>query len=89
MLGEGPERTDLERRIEQHGVKGEFVLLGAKDNPYPFVRQADIYVHAARFEGKSIAIEEAQVLGKPIAASDCTGNTEQIISGYDGILFPF
>jgi glycosyltransferase involved in cell wall biosynthesis len=60
--------------------------MGAKDNPYPFMKQADIYVHATRFEGKSIAIEEAQILGKTIVASDCTGNTEQIKSGYDGVL---
>jgi glycosyltransferase involved in cell wall biosynthesis len=88
VVGEGPERADLERRIERHGMQGEFVLLGAKENPYPYVKQADLYVHATRFEGKSIAVEEAQVLGKPIAASDCTGNAEQVASGYDGILFP-
>ena len=61
-------------------------MLGGKENPYPFMKQADIYVHATRFEGKSIAIEEAQILGKLIIASNCTGNTEQIIHGYDGIL---
>jgi glycosyltransferase involved in cell wall biosynthesis len=43
-------------------------------------------VHATRFEGKSIAIEEAQILGKAIVASDGIGNDEQIVSGYDGIL---
>lgn len=62
--------------------------MGRKDNPYPYVKQADIYVHASRYEGKSIAIEEAQILGKAIVASDCTGNSEQIVSGHDGVLFP-
>lgn len=88
ILGDGPERPNLERLIAQYGVQDSFLLLGAKDNPYPFIQQADIYVHATRFEGKSIAIEEAQILGKTIAASDCTGNTEQVVSGYDGLLFP-
>jgi len=88
VLGEGQERTNLEHLIEKYGVQNDFILLGAKENPYPYIKQADLYVHATRFEGKSIAIEEAQVLGKPIIASDCTGNTEQITSGYDGILFP-
>ncbi len=86
VLGEGSERPALEKQIEETGVQGRFVLLGAKSNPYPYVKQADIYVHATRFEGKSIAIEEAQILGKVIVASNCTGNTEQIIPEYDGVL---
>jgi glycosyltransferase involved in cell wall biosynthesis len=86
IIGEGMERANLEILIKKHGVEDSFLLMGVKDNPYPYMKQADIYVHATRFEGKSIAIEEAQILGKTIVASDCTGNTEQIISEYDGIL---
>ncbi len=86
ILGDGSERANLEKLIDQYGVKERFILLGAKDNPYPYVAQADLYVHATRFEGKSIAIEEAQILGKTIIASDCTGNTEQITDGVDGLL---
>lgn len=86
VIGEGMERARLERRIKKHGVEASFLLLGARDNPYPYMKEADIYVHATRYEGKSIAIEEAQILGKAIVASDCTGNAEQIVSGYDGTL---
>ena len=46
----------------------------------------DIYVHATRYEGKSIAIQEAQALGCAIIASDCSGNREQITDGSDGLL---
>ena len=56
------------------------------ENPYPYYKQCDLYVHATRFEGKSIAIQEAQTLGCAIIASDCNGNREQIVSGVDGIL---
>jgi len=86
ILGEGPEQANLEKLIAQYGMQEHFILMGAVDNPYPYVNAATIYVHATRFEGKSIAIEEAQVLGKTIVASDCTGNTEQIIPGVDGLL---
>ncbi|MBE5795585.1 MAG: glycosyltransferase [Clostridiales bacterium] len=86
ILGDGPERANLEKQIAQLGMQEHFILMGAVDNPYPYVNEATIYVHATRFEGKSIAIEEAQVLGKTIVASDCTGNTEQIIHGHDGLL---
>jgi glycosyltransferase involved in cell wall biosynthesis len=88
VIGEGLERASLEKLIKKFEVEDSFILMGAKENPFPYMKQADIYVHATRFEGKSIAIEEAQILGKAIVASDCTGNTEQIVSGFDGILLP-
>ena len=86
VLGEGNEREKLEKKIKELGLEEEFLLLGAVENPYPYYAQADLYVHATRFEGKSIAIQEAQVLGCPVIASDCNGNREQIESGVDGIL---
>lgn len=86
VLGEGPQRKTLERRIKKEGLQENFYLLGADPNPYPYYVQSDIYVHATRFEGKSIAIQEAQTLGCAIIASDCSGNREQIENGKDGIL---
>jgi len=86
VIGDGAIRSDLEKIIEKHGVKESFILLGATANPYPYLKECDLYVHATRFEGKSIAIEEAQVLGKAIVASDCTGNREQIKDGVNGVI---
>lgn len=86
VLGEGDRRSFLEERIRQLGLKEDFLLLGAVDNPYPYMAQADIYVHASRFEGKSIAIQEAQTLGKAILVSDCSGNREQVVHNVDGMM---
>ncbi len=86
VLGEGDERKKLEELIEKLELKEDFILYGAVSNPYPYLKQVDIYVHASRFEGKSIAIQEAQILGKPILVSDCSGNREQVINGADGIM---
>ncbi len=86
VLGEGEERPKLEAQIERLGLKEDFLLLGAKPNPYPYYAQTDIYVHATRFEGKSIAIQEAQVLGCAILVSDCSGNREQVVAGVDGLM---
>ena len=86
VLGEGEERRALERQIAEYGLEEDFILAGAVENPFPYYRQADLYVHATRFEGKSIAIQEAQILGCAIIASDCTGNREQILHEKDGIL---
>lgn len=88
VLGEGDQRRFLEERIRTLGLEEDFLLLGAVDNPYPYMRQADLYVHASRFEGKSIAIQEAQILGKAILVSDCSGNREQVEQGVDGVMCP-
>ena len=62
------------------------ILIGSKKNPYPYIRESDLYVQVSRYEGKSIAIQEAQVLGKAIVASDCSGTREQIKHMDNGIL---
>lgn len=86
VLGEGELREQLERQIRRLGVEDEFHLLGVKANPFPYYRECDLYVHATGYEGKSIAIQEAQTLGKPILATDCSGNREQIEQDVDGRL---
>ena len=86
VLGEGDQRSMLEKKISAAGLEEDFILLGAVSNPFPYYAQADLYIHATRFEGKSIAIQEAQTLGCAVIASDCNGNREQIADGVDGIL---
>ncbi len=80
------ERKKLKKKIAAYGLEKDFLLLGAVENPYPYYVQADIYVHATRNEGKSIAVQEARTLGCAVIASDCNGNREQITDGEDGIL---
>ncbi len=86
VLGEGDQRKVLEEQIRTLGLEEDFLLLGAVDNPYPYMLQADVYVHASRYEGKSIAIQEAQILGKAILVSDCSGNREQVEHDVDGMM---
>lgn len=86
ILGDGDQRRKLEEQIKKLGLEQDFFMPGAVSNPYPYMKQADIYVHASRFEGKSIAIQEAQILGKPILVSDCSGNREQVIADVDGLM---
>lgn len=86
VLGEGDRRKALEAQVRELGLEEDFVMPGAVDNPYPYMAQADLYVHASRFEGKSVAIQEAQILGKAILVSDCSGNREQVVDGVDGLM---
>lgn len=86
VLGEGGQRRELEKQIAALGLEEDFRLLGITDNPFPYYAQADVYVHATRFEGRSIAVQEAQVLGRPVVLSDCLGNQTQVTPDVDGLL---
>lgn len=86
VIGEGDEREKLTRLIEKKGLKNHFFLLGLKANPYPYLKQADIYVQPSRFEGKSIALDEAKILQKPIVITNFSTASDQITNGVDGLI---
>lgn len=84
VLGDGELRKKLEKQVCVYGLKEDFLFLGMVENPFPYYAQCDLYVHASYFEGKSIAIEEAQILGCAILVSDYSGVREQVEDEVDG-----
>ena len=66
IIGDGPEREKLEKLITEEHLEKTFILLGAKENPYPFMKQADIFCLLSNFEGYGMVLEEAKILNKPI-----------------------
>ncbi|MBN9647090.1 glycosyltransferase [Terrisporobacter glycolicus] len=86
VIGEGNERNKLEELIRIYNLKDRVILLGLKENPYPYIKQADIYVQTSRFEGKSIAIDEAKILHKPIVVTNFTTVRDQISDGINGLI---
>lgn len=69
ILGDGEQRPALEKLIADNDVKEQFILLGAKVNPYPYVKDANIYAQTSRVEGKSVSLDEAKALAKPIVVT--------------------
>ncbi len=86
IIGEGEEREYLTNLIKEKGLEGNFNLLGLKSNPYPFLKQTDIYAQTSLFEGKSIAIDEAKILNKPIVVTNFSTAKDQITDGIDGLI---
>lgn len=86
VLGEGKEKRTLENLIERNGLKENFKLLGLKENPYPFIKKADIYVQPSRYEGKSIAIDEAKILNKSIVVTNFSTAKDQIENEVNGLI---
>jgi glycosyltransferase involved in cell wall biosynthesis len=86
ILGEGEERKKLEGLITQYGLENDFILEGIIENPYPYLKAADVYVQTSRFEGKSIAIDEAKILCKPIVITNFDTAKDQISHGINGLI---
>ena len=74
--------------IDKAGVKDSVVLLGKQTNPYPFIKECDVYVQPSRYEGKSITVREAQILCKPVIVTAYPTAPSQIQDGVDGVIVP-
>lgn len=86
IIGEGGERKKLEQLIEKYNVNDCFHLLGLKKNPYPYLKDCDIYIQPSRHEGYGLTLLEARILCRPIVASDIIVFHEQINNGINGYL---
>lgn len=85
-IGTGALKTEIEGLISSLGIEDEFVLLGERSNPYPYIGQCDIYVQPSRYEGKSIAIDEAKCLCRPIVTTNFSTVADQIQDGINGLV---
>lgn len=86
LLGDGELRSSLKKQIRSCGLKNEFVLLGEKGNPYPYIKYADIVVQTSDYEGKSIVIDEAKILSKPIVVTNYKTAVDTITDGVNGLI---
>ena len=85
-IGKGELKTEIEQKIKEKNLEEKFILLGEKSNPYPYLAKCDIYVQPSYFEGKSIAIDEAKCLAKPIVATKFTTVYDQLTDGETAVL---
>lgn len=87
VVGDGSEKTALQNMIEEKNLNNFFEIVGAKSNPYPYMRLCDIYVQPSRWEGFGITVAEAKVLAKPILANAIPEFIEQLEHQKTGILY--
>lgn len=66
IIGDGPEKEKLQNIIKEYDVSNTFHLLGKKENPYPYIKNADYFCLLSNFEGYGMVLEEAKILGKSI-----------------------
>ncbi|MBR5673756.1 MAG: glycosyltransferase [Muribaculaceae bacterium] len=88
IIGFGGDEPLIRQKNAEAGMEDHVILLGKKDNPYPYIKACDIYVQPSRYEGKSVTVREAQVLCKPVIVTNYTTARSQVKDGVDGCIVP-
>lgn len=88
IIGYGSDESLIRKRIEETGMQEHVILLGKKENPYPYMKAYDIYVQPSRYEGKAVTVREAQILCKPVVIAHFATAPSQIKDGVDGVIVP-
>ena len=89
ILGDGPERTALETQIATWGLTDAVRFLGHRDNVYPYLRRADVFIHTCQFEGFGYTMLEALAVGTAVVATDCPYGPREVLGGGEyGVLTP-
>lgn len=88
IIGFGSDEELIRARISIHGMENRVIILGKRADPYPYMNACDVYVQPSRYEGKAVAVREAQIIGKPVVITDYPTSKSQLDDGVDGIIVP-
>lgn len=86
VLGKGGLYDEIKQTIQKYGLEKEFILLGITANPYPMIKQCDIYVQTSKFEGYGLAIAEARMLNKPVVTTKFDAVFNQMVHEKNGLV---
>lgn len=86
IVGEGELKEQLQEMIIEEDVDDYIKLLGIRENPYPYIKNCDVVVQPSRYEGKSVVLDEAKIIGKPIVVTNYSTVGDQIKDGREGII---
>lgn len=88
LIGFGGDEALIRRKIIDAGMQDAVIILGKKENPYPYIDACDLYVQPSRYEGKCVSVIEAQILHKPVIITNYATSGSQLRDGYDGVIVP-
>ena len=85
IIGYG-DHSPIDNAIEETKTSDCVIILGKKENPYPYIKKCDIYCQPSRYEGRSVTVEEAKLLCKPVLLTNYPTARHQIEDGETGII---
>lgn len=86
VLGKGEKYDKINEAIKYNNLEKNFILLGVRSNPYPYILQSDIYIQTSRFEGFGLAIAEARMLNIPVISTNFEAVYHQIVHEQNGLI---
>lgn len=86
LVGDGPDFAKLEQAVLDRDMTDRFILVGVKENPFPYYRHADVSATLSHYEGLCGAVNEAKIMGRPVIATRFSGIQEQISDGVNGMI---
>ena len=88
LIGYGGDEALIRQRIAEADMEKHVIILGKKDNPYPYMQACDVYVQPSRYEGCPVTIQGAHALGKPVIATAFPTVKSAIQDGVNGVIVP-
>ncbi|WP_051865628.1 glycosyltransferase [Metabacillus indicus] len=91
IAGDGKEsiRKELKDLAKELQIDSEVDFIGFSENPYSYIKHADVFVLASKWEGFGNVLAEALYLGTAVVSSDCESGPREILKNGDfGLLFP-
>ncbi|MEG0307061.1 MAG: glycosyltransferase [Clostridium sp.] len=85
-IGDGMLYSKLVEEIRLKELESNLILMGTIQNPYPYMKNCDIYVQTSEYEGYCTTVTEAKCFNKPIVVTDVVGTREQICEGKTGFI---
>lgn len=86
IAGSGDEREAIEQAIETESLSERIVLLGNQNNPYPYMKNADLVMNVSYHEAAPMVFMEAQALGTPVFATNTSSAMELLRDGVDSFV---
>lgn len=86
LIGEGKLLESLFKEVRNLEIEESLILLGSKMNPYPFLKDCDLYVQTSLHEGYCITLKEAKVFNKPIVTTNFLSASNLINNNEDGLI---
>ncbi|MBQ8576612.1 MAG: glycosyltransferase [Clostridia bacterium] len=86
LVGDGILREKIETSCCEYDVRERVILLGNKNNPFPYIKNCDIYVQTSSWEGWGLTIQEARILCKPMVVTPLPVVYEQVTNGENGLI---
>lgn len=88
IVGDGDMRGELDRLVDQLGIRTSVVFTGYQSRPHAYLALMDIYLLSSLSEGTSMTLLEAMAASKPCVVTDAGGNPEIVINELNGLVTP-